>query len=81
MNKHLKDERDICCGVVSLPPDLIGAAAASVICLSLIDGAPSVTPAPPPLCLNKPRNSLRKKQKQRAGVGDIFDDATQQPKR
>ncbi|XP_075886248.1 EF-hand calcium-binding domain-containing protein 4B isoform X2 [Nelusetta ayraudi] len=42
MNKHLKDERDICCGV--------------------------------------PRNSLRKKQKQRAGVGDIFDDATQLPK-
>lgn len=37
MNKHLKDERDIRCGVVSLPPDLIGAAAASV---SLIDGTP-----------------------------------------
>ncbi|XP_038594440.1 ras and EF-hand domain-containing protein isoform X1 [Micropterus salmoides] len=43
MNKHLKDERDICCGV--------------------------------------PRSSLRKKQKQRAGLANIFDDAGQPPKR
>ncbi|XP_054480847.1 EF-hand calcium-binding domain-containing protein 4B isoform X2 [Anoplopoma fimbria] len=41
MNKHLKDERDICCGV--------------------------------------PRTSLRKKQKQRAGLDNMFDD-TSQPK-
>ncbi|XP_034435006.1 ras and EF-hand domain-containing protein homolog isoform X2 [Hippoglossus hippoglossus] len=39
MNKHLKDERDICCGV--------------------------------------PRTSLRKKQKQRAGLGSMFDDTSQ----
>ncbi|KAL6116774.1 cracr2a [Pungitius sinensis] len=39
MNKHLKDERDICCGV--------------------------------------PRNSLRKKQKQRTGLANIFDDGSQ----
>ncbi|XP_060885717.1 EF-hand calcium-binding domain-containing protein 4B isoform X2 [Labrus mixtus] len=39
MNKHLKDERDICCGV--------------------------------------PRSSLRKKQKQRAGLADMFDDTSQ----
>ncbi|KAM8910388.1 EF-hand calcium-binding domain-containing protein 4B isoform 3-T3 [Spinachia spinachia] len=39
MNKHLKDERDICCGV--------------------------------------PRNSLRKKQKQRTGLANIFDDSSQ----
>ncbi|XP_030006187.1 ras and EF-hand domain-containing protein isoform X2 [Sphaeramia orbicularis] len=39
MNKHLKDERDICCGV--------------------------------------PRTSLRKKQKQRAGLANIFDDTSQ----
>ncbi|XP_078137547.1 EF-hand calcium-binding domain-containing protein 4B isoform X2 [Sander vitreus] len=39
MNKHLKDERDICCGV--------------------------------------PRNSLRKKQKQRAGLDNVFDDTSQ----
>ncbi|XP_041833774.1 EF-hand calcium-binding domain-containing protein 4B [Melanotaenia boesemani] len=38
MNKHLKDERDIYCGV--------------------------------------PRTSLRKKQKQRAGLSDLFDDAS-----
>ncbi|XP_059181436.1 EF-hand calcium-binding domain-containing protein 4B [Centropristis striata] len=43
MNKHLKDERDICSGV--------------------------------------PRNSLRKKQKQRAGLGNIFDDTSQPAKR
>ncbi|TWW64700.1 EF-hand calcium-binding domain-containing protein 4B [Takifugu flavidus] len=43
MNKHLKDERDIYCGV--------------------------------------PRASLRKKQKQRTGLSDIFDDANQPPKR
>ncbi|XP_071394306.1 EF-hand calcium-binding domain-containing protein 4B [Centroberyx affinis] len=43
MNKHLKDERDICCGV--------------------------------------PRTSLRKKQKQRAGLADLFDDASQPAKR
>ncbi|CAG01907.1 unnamed protein product, partial [Tetraodon nigroviridis] len=43
MNKHLKDERDICCGV--------------------------------------PRSSLRKKQKQRAGLGDLFDDVNQLPRR
>ncbi|XP_029969426.1 ras and EF-hand domain-containing protein isoform X2 [Salarias fasciatus] len=42
MNKHLKDERDICCGV--------------------------------------PRTSLRKKQKQRAGLADLFDDTSQMPK-
>ncbi|KAG7496375.1 ras and EF-hand domain-containing protein-like isoform X2 [Solea senegalensis] len=42
MNKHLKDERDICCGV--------------------------------------PRTSLRKKQKQRAGLANIFDDTSQPPK-
>ncbi|XP_056877926.1 EF-hand calcium-binding domain-containing protein 4B isoform X2 [Takifugu flavidus] len=42
MNKHLKDERDIYCGV--------------------------------------PRASLRKKQKQRTGLSDIFDDANQPPK-
>ncbi|XP_041637046.1 EF-hand calcium-binding domain-containing protein 4B-like isoform X2 [Cheilinus undulatus] len=42
MNKHLKDERDICCGV--------------------------------------PRSSLRKKQKQRTGLGDLFDDPSQTPK-
>ncbi|XP_008291044.1 ras and EF-hand domain-containing protein [Stegastes partitus] len=42
MNKHLKDERDICCGV--------------------------------------PRTSLRKKQKQRAGLANIFDDASQPAK-
>uniref|UniRef100_UPI0037E77DD0 EF-hand calcium-binding domain-containing protein 4B isoform X2 n=1 Tax=Semicossyphus pulcher TaxID=241346 RepID=UPI0037E77DD0 len=42
MNKHLKDERDICCGV--------------------------------------PRSSLRKKQKQRAGLADMFDDTSQPPK-
>ncbi|XP_040029082.2 EF-hand calcium-binding domain-containing protein 4B isoform X4 [Gasterosteus aculeatus] len=39
MNKHLKDERDICCGV--------------------------------------PRTSLRKKQKQRTGLANIFDDTSQ----
>ncbi|XP_034529417.1 ras and EF-hand domain-containing protein-like [Notolabrus celidotus] len=43
MNKHLKDERDICCGV--------------------------------------PRSSLRKKQKQRAGLADMFDDTSQPIKR
>ncbi|XP_049892619.1 EF-hand calcium-binding domain-containing protein 4B isoform X2 [Epinephelus moara] len=43
MNKHLKDERDICCGV--------------------------------------PRTSLRKKQKQRTGLADIFDDTSQPAKR
>nr|XP_019947630.1 PREDICTED: ras and EF-hand domain-containing protein-like isoform X1 [Paralichthys olivaceus] len=43
MNKHLKDERDICCGV--------------------------------------PRTSLRKKQKQRAGVANMFDDTSQPVKR
>ncbi|XP_028307307.1 ras and EF-hand domain-containing protein isoform X2 [Gouania willdenowi] len=43
MNKHLKDERDICCGV--------------------------------------PRTSLRKKQKQRAGLANIFDDTSQPAKR
>ncbi|KAM3588269.1 uncharacterized protein V6R79_025160 [Siganus canaliculatus] len=42
MNKHLKDERDICCGV--------------------------------------PRTSLRKKQKQRAGLADLFDDTSQPTK-
>ncbi|XP_031582362.1 ras and EF-hand domain-containing protein isoform X2 [Oreochromis aureus] len=42
MNKHLKDERDLCCGV--------------------------------------PRTSLRKKQKQRAGLGNIFDDSSQPAK-
>nr|XP_046234962.1 EF-hand calcium-binding domain-containing protein 4B isoform X2 [Scatophagus argus] len=42
MNKHLKDERDICCGV--------------------------------------PRTSLRKKQKQRAGLANIFDDTNQPAK-
>ncbi|XP_058479982.1 EF-hand calcium-binding domain-containing protein 4B isoform X2 [Solea solea] len=42
MNKHLKDERDIRCGV--------------------------------------PRTSLRKKQKQRAGLANIFDDTSQPPK-
>ncbi|XP_042367323.1 EF-hand calcium-binding domain-containing protein 4B isoform X2 [Plectropomus leopardus] len=42
MNKHLKDERDICCGV--------------------------------------PRTSLRKKQKQRTGLANIFDDASQPAK-
>ncbi|XP_071358550.1 EF-hand calcium-binding domain-containing protein 4B isoform X2 [Trachinotus anak] len=42
MNKHLKDERDICCGV--------------------------------------PRTSLRKKQKQRAGLSNIFDDTSQPAK-
>ncbi|XP_029017117.1 EF-hand calcium-binding domain-containing protein 4B isoform X2 [Betta splendens] len=42
MNKHLKDERDMCCGV--------------------------------------PRTSLRKKQKQRTGLANIFDD-TKQPAR
>ncbi|KAL3977274.1 atypical dual specificity phosphatase [Sarotherodon galilaeus] len=41
MNKHLKDERDLCCG---------------------------------------PRTSLRKKQKQRAGLGNIFDDSSQPAK-
>ncbi|XP_056133770.1 EF-hand calcium-binding domain-containing protein 4B-like [Lampris incognitus] len=39
MNKHLKDERDICCGV--------------------------------------PRTSLRKKQKQRMNLDNLFDDASQ----
>ncbi|KAM6984752.1 EF-hand calcium-binding domain-containing protein 4B-like [Aplochiton taeniatus] len=43
MNKHLKDERDICYGV--------------------------------------PRTSLRKKQKQRAGLGDLFADTNQPSKR
>ncbi|KAJ4924684.1 hypothetical protein JOQ06_003636 [Pogonophryne albipinna] len=43
MNKHLKDERDICRGV--------------------------------------PRTSLRKKQKQRAGLNNMFDDSSQPPKR
>ncbi|XP_018526521.1 EF-hand calcium-binding domain-containing protein 4B isoform X2 [Lates calcarifer] len=43
MNKHLKDERDMCCGV--------------------------------------PRTSLRKKQKQRAGLTNIFDDSSQPAKR
>ncbi|XP_010781023.1 ras and EF-hand domain-containing protein homolog [Notothenia coriiceps] len=43
MNKHLKDERDICRGV--------------------------------------PRTSLRKKQKQRAGLNNMFDDSSQLPKR
>ncbi|XP_077356851.1 EF-hand calcium-binding domain-containing protein 4B isoform X2 [Festucalex cinctus] len=43
MNKHLKDERDICSGV--------------------------------------PRTSLRKKQKQRAGLANIFDDSSQPAKR
>ncbi|XP_039891337.1 LOW QUALITY PROTEIN: ras and EF-hand domain-containing protein [Simochromis diagramma] len=43
MNKHLKDEQDLCCGV--------------------------------------PRTSLRKKQKQRAGLGNIFDDSSQPAKR
>ncbi|KAK5895672.1 hypothetical protein CgunFtcFv8_009346 [Champsocephalus gunnari] len=43
MNKHLKDERDICRGV--------------------------------------PRTSLRKKQKQRAGLSNMFDDSSQPPKR
>ncbi|KAM9772386.1 EF-hand calcium-binding domain-containing protein 4B isoform X1 [Syngnathus typhle] len=43
MNKHLKDERDICSGV--------------------------------------PRTSLRKKQKQRAGLADMFDDSSQPAKR
>ncbi|XP_077400403.1 EF-hand calcium-binding domain-containing protein 4B isoform X2 [Vanacampus margaritifer] len=42
MNKHLKDERDICSGV--------------------------------------PRASLRKKQKQRAGLANIFDDSSQPAK-
>ncbi|KAK5848880.1 hypothetical protein PBY51_008567 [Eleginops maclovinus] len=42
MNKHLKDERDICRGV--------------------------------------PRTSLRKKQKQRAGLANMFDDSSQPPK-
>ncbi|KAM9772389.1 EF-hand calcium-binding domain-containing protein 4B isoform X2 [Syngnathus typhle] len=42
MNKHLKDERDICSGV--------------------------------------PRTSLRKKQKQRAGLADMFDDSSQPAK-
>ncbi|KAM9327607.1 EF-hand calcium-binding domain-containing protein 4B [Pholidichthys leucotaenia] len=42
MNKHLKDERDLCCGV--------------------------------------PRTSLRKKQKQRAGLANIFDDTSQPAK-
>ncbi|XP_047431323.1 EF-hand calcium-binding domain-containing protein 4B isoform X2 [Mugil cephalus] len=42
MNKHLKDERDICSGV--------------------------------------PRTSLRKKQKQRTGLANIFDDASQPTK-
>ncbi|XP_026182968.1 ras and EF-hand domain-containing protein isoform X2 [Mastacembelus armatus] len=43
MNKHLKDERDIFCGV--------------------------------------PRTSLRKKQKQRAGLANIYDDTSQPAKR
>ncbi|XP_034382244.1 ras and EF-hand domain-containing protein homolog isoform X2 [Cyclopterus lumpus] len=43
MNKHLKDERDICCGI--------------------------------------PRTSLRKKQKQRTGLANIFDDTSQPAKR
>ncbi|XP_030295625.1 ras and EF-hand domain-containing protein isoform X2 [Sparus aurata] len=43
MNKHLKDERDICAGV--------------------------------------PRTSLRKKQKQRAGLANLFDDTSQPAKR
>ncbi|XP_035460186.2 EF-hand calcium-binding domain-containing protein 4B isoform X2 [Scophthalmus maximus] len=43
MNKHLKDERDICSGV--------------------------------------PRTSLRKKQKQRAGLANMFDDTSQPTKR
>ncbi|KAF7670022.1 hypothetical protein LDENG_00074240 [Lucifuga dentata] len=43
MNKHLKDEQDIFCGV--------------------------------------PRASLRKKQKQRAGLADLFDDTSQPTKR
>uniref|UniRef100_A0A671Z2H6 Calcium release activated channel regulator 2A n=1 Tax=Sparus aurata TaxID=8175 RepID=A0A671Z2H6_SPAAU len=42
MNKHLKDERDICAGV--------------------------------------PRTSLRKKQKQRAGLANLFDDTSQPAK-
>ncbi|XP_030575983.1 ras and EF-hand domain-containing protein [Archocentrus centrarchus] len=42
INKHLKDERDLCCGV--------------------------------------PRTSLRKKQKQRANLGNIFDDSSQPAK-
>ncbi|KAM6895356.1 EF-hand calcium-binding domain-containing protein 4B [Xenentodon cancila] len=43
INKHLKDERDICSGV--------------------------------------PRNSLRKKQKQRTGLADLFDDTSQPAKK
>ncbi|XP_068611338.1 EF-hand calcium-binding domain-containing protein 4B [Brachionichthys hirsutus] len=43
MNKHLKDERDLSCGV--------------------------------------PRTSLRKRQKQRAGLASLFDDASQPVKR
>ncbi|XP_061618353.1 EF-hand calcium-binding domain-containing protein 4B isoform X3 [Phyllopteryx taeniolatus] len=43
MNKHLKDERDICSGV-------------------------------------QPRTSLRKKQKQRAGLASMFDDSSQPAK-
>ncbi|KAK2859007.1 hypothetical protein Q5P01_003627 [Channa striata] len=42
MNKHLKDERDMCCGV--------------------------------------PRTSLRKKQKQRAALANVFDDTSQPAK-
>ncbi|XP_041717608.2 EF-hand calcium-binding domain-containing protein 4B-like [Coregonus clupeaformis] len=42
MNKHLKDERDICCAV-------------------------------------NPRNSLKQKQKQRAGLVNLFADTSQQP--
>ncbi|KAF7199313.1 EF-hand calcium-binding domain-containing protein 4B isoform X2 [Nothobranchius furzeri] len=43
MNKHLKDECDVCCGV--------------------------------------PRNSLRRKQKQRADLDDLFDDSSKPAKR
>lgn len=35
----------------------------------------------PPFCLNKPRTSLRKKQKQRAGLANLFDDTSQPAKR
>lgn len=91
MNKHLKDERDICCGVVSTPetggsredPGPVHPAGAGAL----------VRPPQPHrrICLtgsvcvsrltNQPRSSLRKKQKQRAGLGDVFDDADQPPKR
>lgn len=72
MNKHLKDERDICCGVVSIhcfptPIHIVAVTLNNVKYFSL--------------CSHKPRTSLRKKQKQRAGLSDVFDDAGQPAKR